>query len=74
MAHKLGGSKYTWTLCLLALGTLFGVEWIQRKQSPVQWVSAQPRIVRWTVYAGLVFLIIAFGRYGGDQQFIYFQF
>lgn len=50
------------------------LEWIQRdKQHALQLRSARmPRIVRWSVYYGII--IVCFFMNGAQQDFIYFQF
>lgn len=55
------------TLCIL-------LEWLQRtKQHALQFNTvALPKIMRWTVYYGIVLTILYFG--GNQQKFIYFQF
>ncbi len=53
---------------------LVAMEWLQRdKQHALQLESPRfPRIVKWTIYYGLVFIIIFYA--GSQQEFIYFQF
>jgi alginate O-acetyltransferase complex protein AlgI len=59
---------------ILILGILFVVaEWYQRKKEhALQIDNIRIRFVRWTLYLGVVYLILFLG--GGDQKFIYFQF
>ncbi|HEX8327591.1 MAG TPA: MBOAT family O-acyltransferase [Hymenobacter sp.] len=49
------------------------VEYLGRNRSPQAWVAAQPFVVRWAGYAGLVLLILYLGIFN-STSFIYFQF
>lgn len=51
------------------------VHLIQERGVPVfNKLKNRPIYLRWSCYAGLVFIILAFGRFAEEQQFIYFQF
>ncbi|MEM6396017.1 MAG: MBOAT family O-acyltransferase [Bacteroidota bacterium] len=53
---------------------LFGVEWWQRTEDHgLDFTRRRPRTwIRWAIYVGLVFIILAYG--GQPNDFIYFQF
>jgi len=49
------------------------VEWLQRdKEHALQFDGKSPRVLRWSFYYLLIFVILWFG--GEQQEFIYFQF
>ncbi len=49
------------------------VHLVQRRMSIMAFVKSKPIVVRWTLYYGLLAVIIFFGVYE-NRQFIYFQF
>ncbi len=59
---------------ILLVTVFFLIEWIQRdKQHILQFDKLTcPKIIRWGIYYGIIFLIIGFG--GNQEEFIYFQF
>ncbi|MCW3121245.1 MAG: poly(beta-D-mannuronate) O-acetylase [Flavipsychrobacter sp.] len=60
-------------VCLLVIVLLEVVHAVQKKRSINTLIQNQPRIVRWSVYYAIVFIIVLFGIFH-DRQFIYFQF
>lgn len=66
-------TKLDWIFILVSLTILLIAHWIQRDKSPNLLISKQPAYIRWTLYFGLMFLLL-FGRQMGKAQFIYFQF
>ncbi len=60
-------------LIVFILGLVI-VEWIQReKQHALNFDGMKlPKILRWGIYYGIIFIIIIYG--GSQQEFIYFQF
>ena len=50
----------------------FGFEWLQRNRKQALEISFLPRIGRWFVYYGVLYLIFNYGA--SPQSFIYFQF
>ena len=50
------------------------IEWLQReKQHALEFAKLKmPRLVRWSIYSFIVFVLFIFG--GKEQEFIYFQF
>jgi len=57
---------------LMAVLFLLG-EFLQRnKQHALEIANLKNGILRWSIYTGLIFIILFFG--GGSQKFIYFQF
>jgi hypothetical protein len=53
---------------------LIVAEWLQRHRQHVLEFSEQPvpRLIRWSIYYGVVLAMALFG--GQPQEFIYFQF
>jgi len=68
------GSGYELTIACLSLVLLFGVERLQVSQRLQEMVSVQPTWVRWATYYAVIMLILLFGAFAAEQQFIYFQF
>ena len=66
-------TKLDWIFILVSLTILLIVHWIQRDKSPNLLLSKQPAYIRWSLYFGLLMLLL-FGRQMGKAQFIYFQF
>jgi D-alanyl-lipoteichoic acid acyltransferase DltB (MBOAT superfamily) len=58
---------------LAAIGALFAVEWLQRRQPHALAIAGWPQPVRWAAYSGLTVLIVLSGTFS-STQFIYFQF
>lgn len=66
--------KIDWLIIVLSVSLLFGVELIQRKHDITSLVYKLPSILRWFIYCGLIITILLFGKFDGEQAFIYFQF
>ena len=60
-------------LSFAAIGVLLGMHWIERQANFRLVLAAQPAWLKWGAYAGLLLVIIFFGKFD-QQQFIYFQF
>lgn len=56
-----------------AICLMEGIHFWQRRQSIRDRILSMPTAARWTVYYGLVLVILIFGEFSG-KQFIYFQF
>jgi alginate O-acetyltransferase complex protein AlgI len=61
-------------LTLISVVLFLGMEWLQReKQHALEFTGLKiPRVLRWSLYSALVYIIFIFG--GKEQEFIYFQF
>jgi alginate O-acetyltransferase complex protein AlgI len=60
------------TACLILF--LFLVEFIERKGHLRKRISSADPIVKWACYSGIALLILYFGAFNNNIQFIYFQF
>lgn len=69
---KLG--KYDVAVICSMVAILFIIEFLQRKHSLQNLVAKQPIMLRRAIYVGLVVLILFFGMFDRNAQFIYFQF
>jgi hypothetical protein len=70
------GGWYEWTIALLAILLMEFVHWLQRRDgsgSPRNVIRRQPAWLRWSIYYGLVIIILMFGKFG-STEFIYAQF
>lgn len=56
-----------------ALGLFILIDLMQRDQQPDQWLGKRHYVLRWAIYAILLFSILAFGAVE-EVPFIYFQF
>jgi alginate O-acetyltransferase complex protein AlgI len=65
---------YGYFIVFIAIFILFSVEYFQLKYSLLSSLKSKPKFIRYTVYSGLVLLILFFGLFDANQQFIYFQF
>ena len=74
--YELGLIKPEFILSLIAVILLIIFEWTHKKINFQKKLNQQFIAVRWSVYMVIVFTILIFGIYGGDQvsEFIYFQF
>ena len=59
---------------LLLISILFTVDIMERKQSLQDFIAKLPLLVRWGTYITFFWAIIVAGIFGGQQEFIYFQF
>jgi alginate O-acetyltransferase complex protein AlgI len=65
---------YDWLIALLAIFTMEGVHYIQRKYGSIREVILrQPVWLRWSVYYALIMVIFMFGKFGAGE-FIYARF
>ncbi len=69
-----GFSAQHFALAVLSIVILIAVELFQRNHNIRQWLSAQPLVLRWVLYYGLIIYILLFGAYDNANEFIYFQF
>lgn len=69
---KLG--KYDVAVIGAMLLILISVEFLQRKYSIQGLINKQPFMLRKAIYVGLLVLLLFFGMFDRDAQFIYFQF
>ncbi|WP_020601973.1 MBOAT family O-acyltransferase [Spirosoma spitsbergense] len=70
----LGSTLYDYTVSLFALIVLFFVETVQRSTSINGVVKSWPLLYRVSLYYILVMIILLFGVFNVQEQFIYFQF
>lgn len=59
---------------LLIILSLILVEWVQRKKDHALQVENLTTWIRYAIYATAFFVFIYLGQFGGQKQFIYFQF
>lgn len=78
LIYNMMSGTQTVVVVLLSILVLMSVDTMKNNGLQVTgWVQQQGGLFRWTVYLGLVLVMIAFGIYGnfyGQTQFIYFQF
>jgi len=74
IVRNLGLSGVELLIAFGAIVLLEAVHWIQCRKPFRQCLATQPIPIRWSVYVGLVLIILFFGEFGDNQQFIYFQF
>lgn len=76
--YDLGLSRGNWVMLLFALGILLLVDIMHELgKSVFKEFNKQKIWFRWSVYIGLIWIVILFGIYGigyDVSQFIYFQF
>ena len=76
--YALGLSRIDFSIGLLGIGVLLGVDMLhQRGVGLRDWILGQNLWFRWTVYLLAIFAVLIFGFYGPNYdaaQFIYFQF
>ncbi|GAB3547745.1 MBOAT family O-acyltransferase [Spirosoma fluminis] len=70
----LGSTTYDYIVNFLMLFILFAVEYLQGENYIRSYVSRQNVITRVCVYSSLILLILMFGVFDIQEQFIYFQF
>lgn len=66
--------KLDWIVIACSSFLLFVVEFIQRKHKITPLIYKLTAWQRWFIYCGFLILIILFGKFDGEQEFIYFQF
>ena len=71
---KLSIAIFDFLIISFSILMLFLIEWFQRNRSVIQWLNLKPLYFRWGVYVLLGLIILLFGAYEQNQQFIYFQF
>lgn len=70
----LPGGWYEWMIVLLALLSMEAVHWIQQRNGSLRTViRRQPVWLRWSVYYGLVMVVLMFGKFEANE-FIYSRF
>ena len=50
------------------------VHWVELKQNLVQFMNNKKVVWRWSFYMGIIYLILLFGIFHSNTEFIYFQF
>ncbi|GAB3506013.1 MBOAT family protein [Spirosoma knui] len=70
----LGSTTYDYIINFLMLFILFAIEYLQGANYIQSYVSRQNVITRVCVYSSLILLILMFGVFDIQEQFIYFQF
>lgn len=71
---NLGLDLYGYLIAFFSIGLLFFVEFFQMKISILGYLNTKSKAIRYSLYIGLVLLIIFIGAFDVKQQFIYFQF
>ena len=74
--YNLGLDSAEFWTALVAIVLLAFFDFVHKRRSVLRWLSAQNALFRYTVYIGILFVILIFGVYGNmaPQDFIYFQF
>jgi D-alanyl-lipoteichoic acid acyltransferase DltB (MBOAT superfamily) len=74
--YKLGLERGNLIILLVFISLLLFFEIIYNRNKVVSFINKQSIVFRWTTYITIIFVIIIFGIYGGEDksQFIYFQF
>src|SRR5690606_5951258 len=74
--YELGLTKPEFIVAIIAILILTLFEWTHKNYNIQKRISNQILPVRWSLYLGIIFIILIFGIYGDDQvaEFIYFQF
>lgn len=65
------------SIALLSAGAVFTLDWLSLRTDLLASLNRQHLFVRWTVYYGLILVVVVFGRYGGTYNaadFVYFKF
>lgn len=70
----LGQGTTNFLMVCFGLLVMESVHLLQRGQSLRPRLAAQPVLVRWVLYYGVVMSILFLGKYDAPSQFIYFQF
>lgn len=71
---QLGTTKEELILSLTLIILLEIVQKIQSSQKTVRWFFNRPVYFRWAAYYALTAIILFYGSFNSNQQFIYFQF
>ena len=56
-----------------AIGLVFAVDLLERRQRLTEWIARRPAVVRWTLWSGLILATLMFGEFD-RRDFFYFQF
>ncbi|WP_420603494.1 MBOAT family O-acyltransferase [Flagellimonas sp.] len=74
--YKLGLDRTEFKVAYIAILLLFLANVLERKYNLMEILKKQHLVIRWTFYLTLVFYILIYGVYGGNEKaaFIYFQF
>ena len=75
--YTLGLNEINFNIVLISVAVLIIVEIIQSKYDVIESILDASIGIRWTIYTGLIILLVIFGYYGpafDASQFIYFQF
>lgn len=74
--YDLGLPKSEFLIAIIAVFLLVVFEWTHKRFNFQRKLKQQFIAVRWIMYISIVFVLLIFGIYGGDQvsEFIYFQF
>lgn len=70
----LGTNGFNFSVALVSIFFLFLMEYLQSKYYIAQKLSTGNPILRWGSYASLILIILYFGVFNKNVQFIYFQF
>ena len=71
---ELGSTLYDWVIGLGCLSILLLIEYAQGQFSIKWWMKQQPVYIRMGLYFALIMLVLLFGVFDVQEQFIYFQF
>lgn len=70
----LGGDKSNFIIAIVSIVFLFLVEYLQSKYRLTQMITKSNPAMRFTAYGALILLILYYGVFDKNIQFIYFQF
>lgn len=72
--YYLDKNLFDFAFAIMMILLLKSVQMIQRKGDMIQILNRQSWVIRWLVYYVIIIIILLFGQYNINQQFIYFQF
>ena len=70
----LGTTNMNFLIALSSITFLFIVEFLERKNNLRQSLTRSNPVIKWSCYSGIILLILYFGVFTKNIQFIYFQF
>jgi alginate O-acetyltransferase complex protein AlgI len=70
----LGQNLKFFLLAIFLIIFLLTIEVLNRKKPIIDWLVQEKQYVRWSIYFAFLFIIMVFGIFKSNEQFIYFQF
>lgn len=70
----IGMDGWQWFICLMGLLAMLAVDVLHEKTSVRKLIAKQNLYFRWTIYLGLLFVVLLYGKYGPEynaSEFIY---